>query len=41
MFLKECKNIEKEKKVIRNIADDLGNISDSDCKKLQYATFMC
>ena len=28
-FLKECKYIEKEKKVIRHITDDLKNSSDS------------
>ena len=30
VFLKECKYIEKEKKVIRHISDDLRNSSDSD-----------
>ena len=30
MFLKECKHIEKEKKVIIYINDDLGRFPDSD-----------
>ena len=39
MYLKECKYIEKEKKVIRHITEDLENCSDSDESDKQYFFF--